>query len=124
MRKVIVCDKITATIKTKATQFGIAEITVGIPPVMAGALKDVSLPAIVLESATHPHTFLLAKSLADTSPDEINQLQDLDKIPEAPDVVTLHDLIAKDVTPKLVLIDDHEARLADLESRLKALEGK
>lgn len=121
MRKVLVCQKITQTIKTKAEQLGIPEIIVGIPPVMAGALKDVTLPAVVVESANNPYAFLLAISVGNTSKEQIDALVDIEPVTPAKSEFETFMLNAQ---PKLVLVNDHEAKLADLEARLKALEEK
>jgi len=119
MRKVLVCNNITQTIRNKAEALGISEIAVGVPPVMAGALKDFSLPAVVVESANNPYAFLLAVSVDNTSREQIDALVDIEPVATTP---SEFETFMVDAQPKVVLIDDHEAKLADLEARLRALE--
>ena len=76
MRKIIVCEKITPDIEEQASALGIGEIVQGLPAIY-GDLKDLALPAVIVESSNGPQNILLAKTLGQVSKIQLASLLDL-----------------------------------------------
>ena|SRR4030042_828978 len=119
MRRVLVCEKLTSSLESKAEALGIPEISVGVPPIMSGAIKGTTLPCVVVESATNPYSFLYVRPLSQVSKEELAGLSDL--APTQEDTVFNLQAFMEQARPKLVLVDQHEVKINNIMSELAKL---
>jgi len=131
MRKVLICEHLTAEIQNRADLLGIGELIIGVPPIMVGAIGSTPLPVVVVESATQPYTFLLTANAMLISKAELDALVDLPARTQLPfignRVTTLEQVMTTKIAltdPKIILIDTLKAEVDLLKTKVTTIEGK